>query len=50
MYVYRACLFYVYCSDYVGGCGTVCVRNVMDVVFSVFIVTRGATGARLWEA
>ena len=27
----------------------VCVRGVMDVVFSVCIVRRGAVGARLWE-
>ena len=27
----------------------VCVRGVMDVLFSVGIVTRGAGGARLWE-
>ena len=26
----------------------VCVRDVMDVVFSVCIVTRGAVGARVW--
>ena len=25
------------------------VRDVMDVVFSVCIVTRGAIGARVWE-
>ena len=27
----------------------VCVRGVMDVVFSVCIVARGAVGARVWE-
>ena len=27
----------------------VCVRGVMDVVFSVCIVTRGAIGTRVWE-
>ena len=27
----------------------VCVRGVMDVVFSVCIVKRGAVGARVWE-
>ena len=27
----------------------VCIVNVMDVVFSVCIVTRGAVGARVWE-
>ena len=27
----------------------VCVRDVMDVVFSVCIVRRGAVGARVWE-
>ena len=27
----------------------VCVRDMMDVVFSVCIVTRGAVGARVWE-
>ena len=26
-----------------------CVRGVMDVVFSVCIVTRGVVGARVWE-
>ena len=26
----------------------VCIRGVMDVVFSVCIVTRGAVGARVW--
>ena len=27
----------------------VCVRDVMDVVFSVCIMTHGAVGARVWE-
>ena len=27
----------------------VCIRDVMDVVFSVCIVMRGAVGARVWE-
>ena len=27
----------------------VCVRDVMDIVFSVCIVERGAVGARVWE-
>ena len=27
----------------------VCVVDVMDVVFSVCIVMRGAAGARVWE-
>ena len=27
----------------------VCVRGVIDVVFSVCIVTRGAVRARVWE-
>ena len=27
----------------------VCVRDVMDVVFFVCIVTCGAVGARVWE-
>ena len=27
----------------------VCVRGMMDVVFSVCIETRGAVGARVWE-
>ena len=27
----------------------VCVRGVMDVAFSVSIVTRGAVDARVWE-
>ena len=27
----------------------VCVEDVMDVVFSVYIMRRGAVGARVWE-
>ena len=27
----------------------VCVRGVINVVFSVCIVTRGAVGARVWK-
>ena len=27
----------------------ICVRDVMDVVFSVCIVTRGAVCTRVWE-
>ena len=27
----------------------ICLRGVLDVVFSVCIVTRGAVGARVWE-
>ena len=27
----------------------VCVRGVVDVLFSVCIVTRGAVGAHVWE-
>ena len=27
----------------------VCVRGLIDVVFSVCILTRGAVGARVWE-
>ena len=27
----------------------VCVVDVMDAVFSVYIVMRGAAGARVWE-
>ena len=27
----------------------VCLRGVMDVVFSVCILTRGAVGVRIWE-
>ena len=27
----------------------VCVRDVMDVVFSVYNVRRGAVGSRVWE-
>ena len=27
----------------------VCVRDVMDVVFSVCIVRHGAVGSRVWE-
>ena len=27
----------------------VCVKNVMDIVFSVCIVRRGAVGARVWD-
>ena len=40
MYMAHIC-FYVCCSD--------CVRGVMDVVFSFYIVTRGSVGARVWE-
>ena len=40
MYVYGAYLFL--CMLYV------CVRGVMNVVFSVCIVMRGAIGARAW--
>ena len=32
-----------------GVLNYVCVRSVMDVVFSVCIVTRGAVGTRVWE-
>ena len=39
MYMAHVC-FYVCCSD--------CVGDVMDVVFSVCIVRRGAVGARVW--
>ena len=28
----------------------ICVMGVMDVVFSVCIMTRGAVGALVWEA
>ena len=28
----------------------VCVKDMMDVVFSVCIVSRGAVGARVWKA
>ena len=58
MYVYGACLFNVCCTDWVGVCGNVCcvavlecwsMVYVMDVVFYVCIVTRGALGARAWE-
>ena len=27
----------------------VCVRGVIDIVFSVCMVTRGAVGAHVWE-
>ena len=63
MYMAHVC-FYVCCSDCVGVCGNICcvaavVKNsvffslgvlkyVMDVVFSVCIVRRGAVGARVW--
>ena len=58
VYMAHVC-FYVCCSDCVGVCGNVCcvaavVKNsvcvgyVMDVVFSVCIVRRGAVGARVW--
>ena len=65
MYVYGAFLFYICCSDRVGYVGMfvveysvlfslgvlkyVCVRVVMDVVFSVCIVTCGAVGDRVLE-
>ena len=61
--MYMAHVFFnVCCSDCVGVCGNVCylaaavkdrlyecVVDVMDVVFSVCIVTRGAVGACVWE-
>ena len=31
------------------GLKPVCVKGVMDVVFSVCIVMRGAVGAHVWE-
>ena len=39
---------YVYCVESFAHID-VCVEDVMDVVFSVCIVTRGAVGARVWE-
>ena len=33
----------------IGVLKYVCVRGVMDVVFSACIVTHGAVGARVWE-
>ena len=48
MYMAHVC-FYACCSGCVGVCGNVCGRDVMDVVFSVCIVRRGAVGARVWE-
>ena len=36
-------------SVFLGVLLYVCVKRVMDVVFSVCIVTRGAVGARVWE-
>ena len=48
MYMMHAC-FYGCCNDCVEVCGNVCVRGVMNVVFSVCIVTHGAVGARVWE-
>ena len=63
MYVYGTWLFYVCCSDCVNVCCIaaivedsvfitleyVCVRDVMDVVFSVCIVRCGAVGDHVWE-
>ena len=60
MYMAHVC-FYVCCCDFWGVCGNICcvaavgvlnmlyvyVRGVMDVVFSVCIVRRGAVGARV---
>ena len=37
MYVYGACLFYVWCSDCVGACGIVCYVAAVDKN-SVFLV------------
>ena len=49
MYMAHVC-FYVGCSDCVGVCGNVCcVVDVIDVVFSVCSVRRGAVGACVWE-
>ena len=56
-------VFYVCCNDCLRICGNVCcvaavvkdimlhvcIRDVMDVVFSVCIVTRGAVCASVWE-
>ena len=36
-------------NTYLGVLKYVCVRGVMDVVFSVCIVTRGAVDASVWE-
>ena len=43
MYMAHVC-FYICCSML-----CVCVVDVMDVVFSVCIVRRGAVGACVWE-
>ena len=37
------------CFFSLGVLKYVCVGDVMDVVFSVCIVRRGAVGARVWE-
>ena len=35
--------------EWCGSMWYVCVRGVMDIVFSICIVMRGAVGARVWE-
>ena len=45
MAVVKECFFGLECLSMLY----VCVRDVMDVVFSVCIVTRGAVGARVRE-
>ena len=54
--IWHMFVIYVCCSDCVRVCVNVewsllkivCVGDVMDVVFSVCIVRRGAVGARVW--
>ena len=36
-------------SSFLGVLKCVCVGDVMDVEFSVCIITRGAVGACVWE-
>ena len=47
--VQRPLLKMVFLALECGSIFYVCVMGVMDVVFFVCIVTRGAVGARVWE-
>ena len=47
--VYRPLLNIVFLALECSSMLSICVRGVMDVVFSICIVTRGAVGARIWE-
>ena len=48
MFVVQRAFLKVVCFS-IGELLYVCVGDVMDVVFSVCIVRRGAVGGRVWE-